>query len=46
MPIPASPVITSAAGAPDAAERKVQISAIWASRPTGLESTFNPLNRV
>jgi len=42
LPIPASPVIASAAGTPDAAEKKAQISATSASRPTGLESTCHP----
>ena len=43
LPIPASPVITSAAGAPKAAERNAaRLSAISASRPTGLESTCHP----
>ena len=42
LPIPTSPAIASAAGLPDAAERKAQISAISASRPTSFESTFTP----
>lgn len=42
LPIPASPVIASAAGVPDPAERNARISAISASRPTGHESTYHP----
>jgi hypothetical protein len=42
LPTPASPVMTSAAGAPEAAEKNAQISAISASRPTGRKSTFHP----
>ena len=33
LPIPVSPVMTSAAGAPDAAEKKARISAICGISP-------------
>jgi hypothetical protein len=42
LPIPASPEMATAAGAPDVADRKAQISAISVSRPTGCGSTFHP----
>jgi hypothetical protein len=42
LPIPASPVMASATGLLEAAERNAQTSAISASRPIGRPSTFTP----
>ena len=42
LPIPASPVMASAAGAPDAAERNALTSATSASRPTSSDPTISP----
>jgi hypothetical protein len=42
LPIPVSPVMTSAADSPEPAERKAQILPTSASRPIGSESTFHP----
>jgi len=42
LPIPASPVITSAAGSPDTAERNAKISVISGPLPISLRSTRHP----
>ena len=46
LPIPMSPVMATAAGSPEPAERKAQISPTSASRPMGSESTFHPQSVV